>query len=169
MVFLRIGLFALALLMLPFYALAQEQSPWQQPEQQRPSQQQPLEQQPADASPAPQQTLERVERGLPRGTDLLFAVEGFTDSKVVNRQGEEIGTVKQLLIDPKEGRIAYVQIGMEGRGGGIFRRGSEKIISVPWQSLQPMQQDGRLVLAMDENVLPQVQKQQAQAESQNRQ
>lgn len=51
--------------------------------------------------------------------------------KVQNAQGDEIGTVKQVLLDAAEGRIGYVVV----TSGGFLGIGTEESI-VPWSAVR---------------------------------
>lgn len=57
-------------------------------------------------------------------------VIGYT---VKNSQGEELGAIKELVIDPQHGRIAYAVLSV----GGVLGVG-DKLVAVPWESLTPM-------------------------------
>lgn len=71
-------------------------------------------------------------------------------SSVRNREGRDIGRVSRLMIDPKDGRITTVVIGI----GGLIGFG-EKLVSVPWGSVRVGQDGGRVVIVTDQALLDQ--------------
>ncbi len=75
---------------------------------------------------------------------------GLTNLTVVDAQGEEIGTVDQVVLDAREGRIGFIVV----TTGGVLGVGGERSI-VPWGAVQyqerPAQQgeDGEPVLMVN--------------------
>ncbi len=53
----------------------------------------------------------------------------ITSDEVETQDGEKLGTIKDLVIDLEQGRIAYVVLSF----GGVFGIGS-KLFAVPWQA-----------------------------------
>ncbi|MGZ5036006.1 MAG: PRC-barrel domain-containing protein [Usitatibacter sp.] len=49
---------------------------------------------------------------------------------VVNRQRDELGSVRHLMIDVAAGRVAYAMLGV----GGVFGIG-EALLPIPWNAL----------------------------------
>lgn len=70
----------------------------------------------------------------------------ITGQTVYNRQGDEVGEVEYLLIDPRTGKVQYALIG----SGGLFDIG-EKMTPVPWTSLTvtPGDEDSTVTLNAD--------------------
>ncbi len=58
-------------------------------------------------------------------------VSAITSDEVETQDGEKLGMIKDLVIDPEQGRIAYVVLSF----GGIFGIGS-KLFAVPWQAFR---------------------------------
>ena len=54
----------------------------------------------------------------------------LTVDPVKNHQGEDLGNLKDLMIDTTEGKIAYAVLGF----GGVLGMG-EKLFAVPWEAL----------------------------------
>ena len=63
-------------------------------------------------------------RSIIRGKDIA-------DASVRNPQGEELGTIKDVVIDTSEGCIAYAALSF----GGFMGLG-DKLFAVPWGALQ---------------------------------
>lgn len=55
----------------------------------------------------------------------------LTGDKVINLQGEEIGSVKEIMLDLEHGRVAYVVLSF----GGVMGLG-DKLFALPWDSFQ---------------------------------
>jgi sporulation protein YlmC with PRC-barrel domain len=69
-------------------------------------------------------------------------------STVRGSDGRDVGKVDRLMVDPKEGRISTVIISM----GGTLGMGGRHV-SVPWQSVRLGQDQGRLVMTVDQQFL----------------
>jgi PRC-barrel domain len=52
-------------------------------------------------------------------------------SNVVDRQGQSIGEVREIMLDLSSGRIAYVVIALRSTGAG------DHLIVVPWNAVHP--------------------------------
>jgi sporulation protein YlmC with PRC-barrel domain len=59
-----------------------------------------------------------------------LACRSLSGNKVLNRAGEEIGQVEEIMIDLPSGQIAYVAMSF----GGLLRMGT-KFFAVPWKVL----------------------------------
>jgi sporulation protein YlmC with PRC-barrel domain len=75
-----------------------------------------------------------------KATDLM-------NQAVHNPQGETLGTIKDLLIDPYRARLAYVIVSFHNMG--------DKLVAVPWDAFNVQQ--GHIVLYADPNRLQQAQ------------
>jgi sporulation protein YlmC with PRC-barrel domain len=71
---------------------------------------------------------------------LLLSTESILGSNIKDPQGEEVGEVKQLMIDPQTGLVKYAVVSV----GGLLGMG-EKTIIVPWNTLE-VARDGRSVV-----------------------
>ena len=71
---------------------------------------------------------------------LLLSTESILGSNIKDPQGEEVGEVKQLMIDPQTGVVKYAVVSV----GGFLGMG-EKTIIVPWHTLE-VARDGRSVV-----------------------
>jgi sporulation protein YlmC with PRC-barrel domain len=64
----------------------------------------------------------------------------FLGSRVENPQGESLGTISDIVLEPSEGRIRYVALSY----GGILGLGG-KLFAIPWNALT-LQPDGKTFL-----------------------
>lgn len=69
-------------------------------------------------------------------------------SKVVNPAGEELGNLKELVIDLEDGRIAYAVLSF----GGFLGMG-DKLFAIPWEALMFNADDQSFVLNVEKEVL----------------
>lgn len=68
--------------------------------------------------------------------------------KVVNKAGEHLGKIEELMIDLEDGRIAYAALSF----GGFLGLGS-KLFAIPWQALQMKLHDHAILLDIPRDVL----------------
>jgi sporulation protein YlmC with PRC-barrel domain len=78
---------------------------------------------------------------------LLLSTEALLGSDIKNPQGQDVGDLKQLMVDPHTGRVMYAVVAM----GGFLGMG-EKTVIVPWNTLAVARDGTSLVL----NVSPQM-------------
>jgi sporulation protein YlmC with PRC-barrel domain len=78
---------------------------------------------------------------------ILLSTETLLGSDVKNPQAQDVGTLKQLMVDPHTGRVMYAVVAM----GGFMGMG-EKTVIVPWNALEVGRDGKSLVL----NVSPQM-------------
>jgi len=70
-----------------------------------------------------------------------FRVDSITGSRLINLEGEHIGTIDNLVIDIDTGTIVYAVLEF----GGIMGFG-DKLFAVPWQSLTAVPVEGIFIL-----------------------
>lgn len=103
------------------------------PQQQAQPDQQQLQQAQKEAQQqAQQQQQQQAQR--------FMEPDKFTELKVQDIQGKEIGKVDQVVLDADQGRIAFILV----KSGGAFGGGEKKII--PWNAVkfqQPGQQQAQ--------------------------
>ena len=68
--------------------------------------------------------------------------------RIVNRAGEPLGSLKELVIDMEDGRIAYVVLSF----GGILGLG-DKMFAIPWEALILNPKDQTFILDVEKEVL----------------
>ncbi len=78
---------------------------------------------------------------------VLLSTETLLGSDVKNPQGQAVGDLKQLMLDPHAGRVMYAVVAM----GGFLGMGGKTVI-VPWNALEVARNGKSLVL----NVSPQM-------------
>jgi sporulation protein YlmC with PRC-barrel domain len=70
-----------------------------------------------------------------------FRVDKITGSKVINLEGENVGTIDNLVIDIDTGNIVYAVLEFGG-----FMGFGDKLFAVPWQSLTAVPAEGIFIL-----------------------
>jgi sporulation protein YlmC with PRC-barrel domain len=71
-------------------------------------------------------------------------------TKILNRAGEQLGSLKELVIDLEDGRIAYAVLSF----GGILGKG-DKLFAIPWEALILNPKDRTFILDVKKEVLKQ--------------
>lgn len=74
----------------------------------------------------------------------------ISGDKVVNRQGEDLGDIKDLMIDVDSGRVAYAVLEF----GGVFGLGS-KLFAVPLSVMEIDTDNHRFIFEKDKELLKQ--------------
>lgn len=64
--------------------------------------------------------------------------------KVVNRQGEHVGKIHELVIDAKKNRVTYAVLSF----GGVMGMGS-KLFAMPWEAFEFSTTGNKLILNVD--------------------
>src|ERR1035437_11058279 len=67
---------------------------------------------------------------------------------VVNRQNEDLGKINELVIDAKEGRMAYAVLSF----GGFLGMGSQ-LFALPWKAFEFAKTENKLILNVDKEKL----------------
>lgn len=67
---------------------------------------------------------------------------------VVNRKGEDLGKIEDLMIDPEQGRVNYAVLSF----GGFLGMG-DKLFAVPMQALKLSREDKKFILDVDKERL----------------
>src|SRR5262249_22640288 len=72
----------------------------------------------------------------------------FIGKKVKSAQGDEIGTVKDIVLDRNTGCLAYTVVSTSG-GGGARTSGGGKMVAVPWAVYSPSSDLNVLTVTVD--------------------
>lgn len=67
---------------------------------------------------------------------------------VVNRKDETLGKIQELVIDAKEGRVAYAVLS----SGGFLGMGN-RLFAMPWQAFEFANTEDKLILDVDKEKL----------------
>ena len=67
---------------------------------------------------------------------------------VVNRQDENLGKIDELVIDAREGRLAYAVLSF----GGFMGMGN-KLFAMPWRAFEFSNTENKLILNVDKEML----------------
>jgi sporulation protein YlmC with PRC-barrel domain len=67
---------------------------------------------------------------------------------VSNPNGDSLGKIKELMVDPESGQVVYAVVSF----GGILGMGN-KLFAIPWQALHWVRDKHQYILNMDEAVL----------------
>ena len=78
----------------------------------------------------------------------LMGADTLIGDSVVNGQDEDLGDIKEIMLDMRSGQVAYAVLAF----GGFLGMG-EKLFAVPWQALQLDTINKRFVLDVDKQRL----------------
>ena len=84
----------------------------------------------------------------PDSGQIMISAESLVNSKVLDRNNKEIGTVKSLMLDPKSGKLVRADITLGG--GSLLGRGEEQRVLVPWEQLSVKRQERDFVLVINQ-------------------
>jgi hypothetical protein len=71
----------------------------------------------------------------------LMGAETLIGNGVYNKDGEDLGVVKEIMLDMRSGRVSYVVLSF----GGFLSMG-EKLFAVPWEALKLDTENKRFTL-----------------------
>jgi sporulation protein YlmC with PRC-barrel domain len=87
------------------------------------------------------------------GQGVLIDSGSLVGSAVRDAQGKDLGKVSRLMIDPKDGKVQTVVVSM----GGTLGIGGNSV-AMPWNQVKIAQDQGRLVVTVDQQMLQQAPK-----------
>lgn len=80
--------------------------------------------------------------------ETLVELSTLLSSPVRNTEGTEVGKIKQLLVNPRDGQIAYAVVATGGTSGF-----SEASIAIPWDAVRVAQDKEAVVLSVKREAL----------------
>ncbi len=80
----------------------------------------------------------------------LMGADTLVGNDVFNKQGEDLGDIKEIMLDMRSGRVGYAVLSF----GGFLGMG-EKLFAVPWNALTLDTENKRFVLNVDNERLKQ--------------
>jgi sporulation protein YlmC with PRC-barrel domain len=114
---------------------------------------------PAPAPPPEAQAPEQPEAPAPPALPLstskpaqqgtLLSSSALVGATVRSTQGEELGTIQELMVDPQSGRIARAVVTF----GGVLGLNAQRV-DIPWETLKIGLRQEELVVEMDKERLP---------------
>jgi sporulation protein YlmC with PRC-barrel domain len=78
----------------------------------------------------------------------VLSASAILGNKVINTAGEQLGNLKELMIDIDDGYIAYAVLSF----GGFLGLG-DKLFAIPWEALTWGLEDHAFILDIDKDVL----------------
>lgn len=81
------------------------------------------------------------------GPELLSA-SSLSGDEVCNKQGENVGKIKDIMLDMRTGRVGYAVLSF-----GAFLGMGEKLFAVPWNALKLDAENKRFVLDVEQDRL----------------
>ena len=81
-------------------------------------------------------------------TTRLMGAENLIGNDVYNQQGEDLGDIKEIMLDTNTGNVRYAVLSF----GGVFGVGS-KLFAVPWNALKLDTENKRFILNVDKERL----------------
>lgn len=78
----------------------------------------------------------------------ILSATTMIGDKIVSPDGEELGTLKELMIDLDEGRVNYAVLSF----GGFLGLG-DKLFAIPWEALTLNTEDHTFILNVDKEQL----------------
>ena len=76
--------------------------------------------------------------------NLLLSTGSLKGTKIVNLDGEDLGTLEELRLHVDTGEVAYAVVSF-----GVFLRMGDKHFAVPWEALTVESDEHRIVLDAD--------------------
>lgn len=97
---------------------------------------------------AESERMTRMETMTGRDNPDFLSASTIKGDKVVNKAGEHLGKIEELMIDLEDGRVAYAALSF----GGFLGLGS-KLFAIPWQALQMKLHDHVILLDIPKDIL----------------
>jgi sporulation protein YlmC with PRC-barrel domain len=78
----------------------------------------------------------------------VLSATSLVGNKVINRSGQELGSIKELMIDLDEGSVAYAVLSY----GGVMGIG-DKLFAIPWEAMDLDTEQHVFILNVDKAAL----------------
>lgn len=78
----------------------------------------------------------------------LMSADTLIGNEVYNQAGEDLGDIKEIMLDTTNGTVSYAALSF----GGVLGIG-EKLFAVPWEALKLDPENKRFVLNVDKDRL----------------
>jgi sporulation protein YlmC with PRC-barrel domain len=78
----------------------------------------------------------------------VFSASALVASEVTNSDGEDLGTIQDLMLDVEEGAVAYAVV----KFGGTLGFG-EKLFAIPWEAISLSLHDEKAILQVPRDEL----------------
>jgi len=92
--------------------------------------------------------ITRMRSAADRDNPDFLSADSIKGDKVVNRDGEHLGKIEELMIDLQDGRVAYAVLSF----GGFLGMGS-KLFAIPWKALTLRVHEHTFLLDIPKDVL----------------
>jgi sporulation protein YlmC with PRC-barrel domain len=79
---------------------------------------------------------------------MVLSAGTLTGDTVVNREGEDLGKIEDIMIDHASGQVAYAVLSF----GGFLGVG-DKLFAIPWDAMALDQDEHRFILDVDRKLL----------------
>ncbi len=79
---------------------------------------------------------------------LLLSAESLAKNQVFNKNDEELGSIKDIMLDVSSGRVNYAVLAF-----GAFLGMGEKLFAVPWRAMKLDTVNKRFILDVDKEQL----------------
>jgi sporulation protein YlmC with PRC-barrel domain len=111
------------------------------------SMEQPSDQPVQHSSETPKESIP-LATSKPAQQQTLVSSSALVGTAVKNPQGEKVGDIRELMIDPQSGRIVYAVMA----SGGVLGMG-KKNLAVPWETFKVGLEKDELVVEIDKDKL----------------
>lgn len=78
----------------------------------------------------------------------VLSTSTIIGDKVINTAGEQLGSIKEIMIDPDDGFIIYAVLSF----GGFLGMG-DKLFAIPWEALTWDTEEHDFILDVDKEIL----------------
>ena len=76
---------------------------------------------------------------------ILLSSATVVGVEVTNAHGEQVGTIRELMVDPQSGQVVYAVVD----AGRIFGLGKQKSFAMPWTELHVKRNQTEIVVELD--------------------